>query len=460
MADRRRPPVTGRAGPSRPGRAVYAPSPPTAGRRTPPPRAGTARLCCVLAILAPLTPARSAVAPYTALAWTAPARPLPHVVGTVRYQAGSDPDRVAAALAARPAGRRALLRWESNDNHVWRNPADLLPGGFAGPWIDHGAAAEAAFEARFAAALKQRGATPDFLVLDTEMGIVTPTLAAKQLAAIVADPRWPPLARRFNIGRGGDLVGRTDTANDRAFNLAMQETTGGFLRAAFYEPWLKRFPDLTGSDFGDGLLDERQAADAPDDGGVVQPMGPPMHGDTQSPYCYGWVHGIGRPPADRGADFARPLPVLCWLSDTVRAYARTPRPVLPWVAAKSWTDASPKRPAGTVAIRGTPFEDELLWHLCLGGGCTSVLYFNPDGRPADDAAMDADLAELQRQTGDAPSLRPLTTDAVPFTADVLVSGAVTPAGRRVYRVTVGEVGPRRGDGDAAGLGGGGGGRGG
>ena len=388
---------------------------------------------------------------YTAFAWTPPARPYPHVVGLVRYQSISDPARVAAELNARPAGARALLRWESNDNHVWHNPADQLAApattratGAArcqGPWIPHGAAAEAAFEDRFADALRQRGATPDLLVLDTEMGVGTWDLTPPQLSAIVNDPRWPPLAQRFRVRSTAGLIGTLDTPGARAFNLAMQVTEGAYFHRAFFEPWTRKFPDLHGSDFGDGVLDDAQAAQAPDDNGVVQPMSLPMHGDLQSPCCYAWVHGIGRPPASRGADFARPLPVLCWLSGVTRACARSLQPVLPWLAAKSWTDGSPRNPAGTVRIRDTPFQDELLWHVCLSAGCTDVLFFNPDGHPADDAAMDADLAALQRQAEDAPSLRPLTTAPVAYAAPVLVSGAVTPAGRRVYRVTVGSVEP-------------------
>ncbi len=165
------------------------------------------------------------------------------------------------------------------------------------------------------------------------------------------------------------------------------------------------------------MLDDAQAAQAPDDNGIVQPMALPMHGDLQSPYCYAWVHRIGRRPASRGADFGRPLPVLCWLSGMVRAYARSPRAgAAVGGGARGGRTGRPADPAGTVGIRDTPFQDELVWHVCLSGGCTDVLFFNPDGRAADDAAMDADLAALQEQTGDAATLRPLTADAVPFTA--------------------------------------------
>jgi hypothetical protein len=354
-------------------------------------------------------------------------------------------------LRARPAGARALLRWESNDNHVWRNSRDQLAAptppttqlaagqGCQGPWIPNGARAEAAFEERFALALQLRGATPDFLVLDTEMGVGTWNVTPPQLAAIIADPRWPAMAKRFEIHSTAGLIGVFDTPDARAFNLAMQATEGGYFRDAFFIPWLRHFPAIHCCDFGDGVLDDKQAAQAPDDNGVVQPMSLPMHGDMQSPYCYAWVHKIGQQPANQGANFAKPLPVLCWLTSFTRAYSHSPQPILPWLAAKSWTDGSAKNPGGSVRIRDTPFEDELVWHVCLSSGCTNVLFFNPDGRADDDTAMDADLAALQRQAGDAPSLRPLTTDAVPYGAAVLVSGATTLTGRRVYRVTVGSV---------------------
>jgi hypothetical protein len=390
-------------------------------------------------------------ATYTAFAWIAPAKPLGHVVGVVRFQAKSDPEQVARDLMARPAGARALLRWESNDNHLWHNRHDQLAlpqtgmsrlatgQGYQGPWIANGAAAEAAFESRFADALKQRRAMPDLLVLDLEMGVGTWDMTPPQLAAIVADSRWPALAKRFGLRSTSELIGVLDTPDARAFNLAMQVTEGGYFRDAFFIPWQGRFPMIHCSDFGDGVLDDKQEIEAPDDNGVIQPMSLPMHGDLQSPCCYAWVHRIGHVPANQGADFNKPLPVLCWLSSMVRAYARSPQPVLPWIAAKSWTDATSANPRGSVGIRDTAFQDELVWHICLSAGCTDVLFFNPDARPADDAAVDGDLAELQRESGDATSLRPIEKDAVPYASGVLVSGAVTPGGRRLYRVTVGTI---------------------
>ena len=165
------------------------------------------------------------VAPYTAFAWTAPTTQLPQVVGLVRYQSSSNPIQVAKALSQLPPGRRFLLRWESNDNRFWRNPQDQLvaPAAAAtqplkvdpvqGPWADHGAAAEAAFETRFAAALQQCAVVPDFLVLDTEFGLNTFQLNQRQLDAILADRRWPQLARAFGVRTTTGLL-HTDATPD------------------------------------------------------------------------------------------------------------------------------------------------------------------------------------------------------------------------------------------------------
>jgi hypothetical protein len=382
------------------------------------------------------------IVPYLAMAWTAPSAPLAHVVGVVRFQSSSDPEKIARALKVLPEGERFLLRWESNDNQFWGNPADQLIGGhsqatrpgkpesFQGPWIDHGAAAEAVFETRFAAALRQRGASPDYLVLDTEMGISTWELTAPQLRAIMADRRWPAVAKRFGVSGTAGLVGAGNNPNAQAFNLAMQVTSAGYFRAGYFELWQAAFPRVCCSDFGDGVLNAVQAVQAVDDGGGIQPMALPMHGNVQSPCCYAWVHKIGRPPSNQGADFSNPLPALCWIVSMTRAYAQSPQPIVPWVAAKSWTD-------GSVPIANTPYQDELLWHVCLSAGCTDVLFFNPDSPAADNAAMDADLAALQQQAGDSPTLVPLTRAAVAYTSPVLVSGARCANGRRLYRVTVG-----------------------
>jgi hypothetical protein len=405
--------------------------------------------CAVRLAVLLLLPARQTMAadagmsspltPYRAIAWTAPTPPLPHVVGVVRYQSSSDPAAVAAALNHRPAGARALLRWESNDNRFWKNPADLLPIASPasqpsdattapGPWLEHGAAAEAAFESRFAEALHRLNTRPDFLVLDTEMGIGTWSLTSPQLSAIGGDRRWSAVARQFGIRGADDLVGVTNSPAARAFNLAMQVTTAAYFRAGYFLPWRKIDPSIGCSDFGDGVLNEAQAAQAVDDDGNVQPMALPMHGNMQSPCCYAWVHKIGQRPCNQGADFRQPLPALCWITSMVRGYAQSPEPMLPWIAARSWTD-------GHVLIANTPYQDELVWQVCLSAGCTDVLYFNPDARAADDAAMDGDLAALERQARRSPTLTPLTTAAVPFASPVLVSGARCADGRRVYRVT-------------------------
>ena len=381
------------------------------------------------------------ITPYTAFAWTAPNPPLTHVVGIIRYQSSSDPSHIAAALNKLPAGQRFLLRWESNDNHFWHNPADQLPDPesaatqpanphrYQGPWIDNGAAAEAAFESRFAAALKQHSATPDFLVLDTEFGISTYDMTEPHLRAIMADARWPALAKRFNIHGTAGLIRTINNPNAQAFNLAMQVTTAHYFRAGYFEPWKTIFPNIHASDFGDGVLDAAAAQQAPDDMGCIQPMALPMHGDTQSPYCYAWVHDLAKSPAGQGADFTKPMPILCWLTSMVRAYAKSPQPILPWLAAKSWTD-------GHVPIVNSPYQDELLFHICLSAGCTEILFFNPDSPTADNQAIDHDLADLQRQTNNSPTLAPLTTAAVPYRSAILISGATCADGRRIYRLTI------------------------
>ena len=370
------------------------------------------------------------ITPYIAFAWHAPTSPLDHVAAPLWYVKDSDPAAIASQLNALPAGERVLLRWQSTE--LLMNPGDQIVGpdgqNYYGPWLDNGAAAEAAFENSFLAQVAADGGSVDYLMLDIEWDINTWNITTGQLNAILADPRYPALASTFDLTRTDDLI---DILNpdSQAFDLAMQVTMGTYDHAAFDAPLAAHFPDARCSDFNDALLSPSAAIEAPDANGCVQPAGLPLHGDTQGPSFYGDVGNIGLYTNNQGADFTQPLPILCWETSRARGYALADVPIIPWVAGKTWSQDS---------LANSPYYDEMIYHVMLSSGSVNLDLWDADTDHTQDdcSALDADLAAVAQMANNEPALTPLSTDTVPYTSPVLVSGAQCPSGRQLFRITV------------------------
>jgi hypothetical protein len=401
-------------------------------------------------IVPPLPPV---LTPYVAFAWHTPATPLQHIAGTVWYSKDSDSPAVAAQLKAIPAGERALLRANSRELLIG-NSADQLPiPGItttrpsvtaAGPWLEYGADAEAAFERQFLMHLQQHGASVDYLVLDLEWGINS-ECSREQLSAIQADPRWASISAQFNVPASVPLGdSHLNDAGALAFDMASAATLASRVHRAFCDPLHAVFPAARCSDFGDGVLPMSLATQAPDLNGVFHPAVLPMHGDTQSPVYYSQVGNIGQPwqpwNTPVSPDWSQPMPILCAQVGAVRAYAAAGLPIIPWINGKGCSGSPPTLPA----MLNSAYWDELVFHLCLSGGTTNLLLWNPnDGATQypDAAALDADLQSLQAATGNSPTLRPLTAAAVPYGSGTLVSAARCNDGRVVARVTIAATQP-------------------
>ena len=109
-----------------------------------------------------------------------------------------DADWTAEVLKNRPPGGRVLVV-NGGCDLVFRNAADLLPGGKMSVWFPNGIATQApAWLAMLDRLRTKYGITLDEVVLDGESG---PTAWARNFdpAAIMADPRWPEAKRAFGF---------------------------------------------------------------------------------------------------------------------------------------------------------------------------------------------------------------------------------------------------------------------
>jgi hypothetical protein len=392
----------------------------------------------------------SPLAPYTAFSWQAPwLGGTPHLSPLIWMSTQSMPGIIARKLAALPPGRRVLFVWHAQEQ-IWgdRNdsvpatPADIasgvVPAGtiFQSPWLDHGAAVRAAWFGRWLNGVKKSGTAVDFLVTDVERGLPMWVVHPPQVRAIGADPRFAALAEKFSIHDLAAVgnIGRWDVCS--AWNAGMDSTIHGYFRSAYFAPLTKVFPGVGYSDYNSMILAAALADRARDLNGWAQPCLEPLPGTHQSPAIYGQIRQLANAGRNDGTnpDFTKdPLATIAWEAGTMRALVLgSSHPILPWFCPRSWRGDA----AGTTPLAGTPYWEEMIYHAMLSGGCVDCLFWDPSAPPADVMAMNQVLATLQARTHGSASLKPLTTDAIPFNTPVIVSGAACDDGRRLFRVTV------------------------
>jgi hypothetical protein len=222
-------------------------------------------------------------------------------------------------------------------------------------------------------------------------------------------------------------------------------------RKGFYDPLVKNFPGAGYSEFNDGYLPKAVAKYAPEFNGWQQYSFLPLFGSHQSIAYYhgfGQISWQGRNDGTNPDFLASPMPTLIWETQTARVHtAASELPQIPWIAGKSYRGDSPDQ-ASHFVIANTPYYEEGLWHIMMCSNTTNVLYWNTreqNSRPgfskfdADNAALDADLAEFAKEADNAPSIHCLTLDNVPFNSKILVSGVECQGAhgkRKLFRVTL------------------------
>ena len=388
--------------------------------------------------------------PYTAFAWST-VGPMRHVSPFIWVTGNSNPGILAQQSRRMPDGCRVLFSWNLTDG-LLEHPADVSPGAGnpAEPqpdiWATRGAEVVEQRVSGFFGQFADAGGQCDAAILDFEGGWSNWVMTTPRLAAVQRDPRFQPIAAQLGFPDPAErLIWQRAVASGDylTWNALMGGRLNDVLNRAVAQPVARHFPGAWLSNFQSVVM-PRDAV-IPDANGVLQHTAGESYGNCQSPVVYGTVLDIAvRMP---GPDWKSPMTAVIWGTNHVRSAARSsPMPILPWVAFRSWPGDNRERQ--TVPWANTDYWQESIYHTMLSGGCNNVLFWNPRARvgagsppphgtsgPADADAMNAAMAELERQAGNEPLVRPLTTAAADYAAGALVSAARTRSGRKVARIT-------------------------
>ena len=390
------------------------------------------------------------LSPYTAFSWAAPwLGNSPHLSQMIWANTDDAPGIIARQLAALPPGRRVLFIWHAQEQ-IWGDRDDFVSAAatdaaagavptkiaYQSPWLEHGAAVRAAWFGPWLDGVKRAGATVDFLVTDAEVGLSMWAIQPSQIQAIAADSRFAALARKYGIHDAAN-VGNLGQWNACAvWNNAMGSTIASYFHSAYYAPLSSRFPGAGYTEYSDVLIPALLTERARDLNGWPQFSVGPLCGTHQSPAIYGQIRQLANFNRNDGTnpDFARdPLATIAWETTTMRTLVLgSANPILPWFCSRSWRGDN----AGATPLANTPYWNELVYHAMLSGGCTSCLFWDPKPQPTDLMTMNDLLTEFQKQTNNSQTLKPLTSDAIPFNASTIVSGVQCADGRQIFRITV------------------------
>jgi hypothetical protein len=317
---------------------------------------------------------------------------------------------------------------------------------FQCPWFDHAVRYMKQKMEAFWQAFHDAGGDVDIIVLDMETGLSNWGFrragGEEHIAAITNDPRWDDpehgidgisLKDRLAPHRLDDVMDLR--VNDYLhWNALQRRLISEALNTVIFGPARAYFPSVKGVDYGSSGLTEEEARHAPDLNGHFQHEPHPF-GTHGSAGFYGLIgqlrardHKIGLV----NAHGAHPYAVVRWQVKRARAMWRAnDGQFLPWISRKGF----PKS-----ALHGTPYYEELVYHLALLGN--PLLFWNSGtaNRPrADDALVDRLLRDLDAQAGGSRPILESKGD-IPWTADPLVT-TMRYGSKRVYRITIQRVHP-------------------
>ncbi len=399
-------------------------------------------------------------------AWGSVSQPTTNVTSMVRlpgdFRPGKDndsvnPEEVAEQLRSKPEGRRALLVLRYSGS-FWGCRGDLVHASdgrdYTGPWADAAVQSIAKEWPRTMAMLKYSGASIDLLIGDFEEcgRLGTWWMTDEQMRAVRSDPRWlrpmggiPALADSMG-GFGALDPSEIKDPRKQAFkqwNLATKRIAAAYMNQALWEPAVREFPRLVGSNYlGQRMLD-RPAADG---NGHSQPYDN-LFGNAASPPLYGEVGSIvnlfvdpENPTAIAWNGSARLLRVpwtsllLCLQQSRACVRSAPDVPLMPWIANPSYAGDDPSNPV--VAFpQDLRCYDENVRHAALLGVPTFLWWRSngesstPDTRRLDDLVTEINARTLGRIT------QPADVEPISFLGEVVVSGGRRHDGKWVWRVT-------------------------
>ena len=310
---------------------------------------------------------------------------------------------------ALPEGRRALLM-QGLDSDIFKHPedrcrdsagsldgfskspfgygcfsgaagADGINSGYSSVWIDHWTQNARLFAQQVVQNLADAGATVDFLIFDTEVGLTewTPISSTWQ-SLMMRDPRWPGLKTKLDAlvrARTGNPAASfpvTATAfgpsvNWKDWDAQMWSNMADGLNVIFNE-FKAKWPNIKGSSYGfpgwkvnDGNFDLN---------------GHPYYwlnvvGTHASWDSYGW---LGQASSKTGGN--DPWHTLLFEENKARGAIRAGYPIEPWVAFAIFSEGAEQWPADyrvPYPYSPNPHWKENVRHLALSGADPFLYFF-------------------------------------------------------------------------------------
>jgi hypothetical protein len=376
-----------------------------------------------------------------------------------------NPVELALQSRRRPEGRAAIF-WQRYSNSLfdffsasqYNAPAPARPK----PYSEFAINAVRDEWSRWLKDYKAAGGRLDYLIGDAERWGIYKNweLNQSQVDGIVNDP-----------ANKGKAVGPTSMASPfdgiatsevrqfmtspayLSWNQAIGKLTAAAMNRAVWEPAVAVFPAVRGSNYDGKLMVE---GPAPDYNGHPQ-TSDNVFGTAASPVAYGWIHQAStawyidaKNPTKLSKTGTERFSRSAWSSFVMdiqlgRSCRRNDptRPLQPWIALQIWEG----EPQGTVNYaKDMRYHDEMLRHYALLG--TEVfLWWNttsafpaplsgstPLSREECARRFNAVVGEINTTTLGVVA-KTTTMDAVPFSTDVVTTGARRVDGRWIWRTT-------------------------
>jgi hypothetical protein len=387
--------------------------------------------------------------------------PMVWLPGTFRAGGDSvDPEALAALLKKRRQGRRVLLMnrychsfWGYREDLVSVDGVRSIPG----PWADAAMADIAKDWPQILRMTKVCGGSLDYLVADfEEWGKFTSwNLNETEVEAIRRDRRWncDSLGAPSMQAMTPELAGVSSAAvidpngnHYLVWNKAIGRTTAAYMNRAVWQPAVNEYPRLIGSNYRGW----RTPLDpAPCGNGHLQPDDN-VFGNAVSPSLYGEVEtlvsrfidprhpeSIVRTELLGAVRFSRgPWQSLLVAQQQARSAVRGAegRPFLPWIAHASY-DGTPSNRGFVGFPQDLRCYDEHVRHLAVLGAGPILWWRNPTENPEPDAIrLDRLLSDVNANCL-GKVIRPVSTEAISFLSDIVVTGALRRDGKYVWRIS-------------------------
>jgi hypothetical protein len=377
-----------------------------------------------------------------------------------------NPVELAQLSQQRPEGRAAIFWWRYSNSlfdfpraQHYSAPAPVQPK----PYSVFAINAVRDVWSQWLQDYKAAGGRMDYLIGDSERWGIYKNweLNQSQVDLIINDPAnsggaagLTPMSSPFDGIANSQVLQFMSSPTYLSWNKAIGKLTAAAMNQAVWEPAAALFPAVRGSNYDGKLMVD---GPAPDYNGHPQ-LSDNVFGTAASPVAYGWIHHASTAWFIDGQDSTKlsksgteRIARNAWFSFVMdvqlgRSCKRNDptRPLQPWVAFQIWEGV----PQGTVSYANDMrYHDEMLRHYALLGTEVFLWWNTASPFPAplpgsatlsrDDCArrFNGVVDEINETTLGVVT-ETTTLSAVPFSTDVVTTGARRVDGRWIWRTTV------------------------